>query len=132
MTAKEYLSQARSIKTRLETMAEQLAYLRSAAEYVPPRLSEAPDSSPNPHKHEAAMIRVMEMEERILATREKLIEVSEVISGVSDPTQQAILAKRYLRSKSWSEISGEVNYSLARVYEIHRDALESVALLRTA
>ena len=126
MTAKEYLSQARSIRIRFETMAEQLAVLKSAAEYISPRLSEAPASSRNPHKNEDAMIRVVEMEERIAAAREKLIEVSEVINKVADPTQQAILVKRYLRNKTWAEISDEVHYSLARVYEIHRDALRSV------
>ena len=126
MTAKEFLSQARTIKLRLETMAEQLVFLKSAAEYAAPCLSKAPRCPRNPNKNEAAILRVLEMEERMAAAREKLNKVSELIDKVPEPTQQAILVKRYLSKKTWADISREMYYSVPRIYEMHRDALNTV------
>jgi len=107
-------------------MAEQLAFLKSAAEYAAPCLNDAPRCPRNHNKNEDAILRVLEMEERMAAAQEKLNKVSEVIDKVSEPTQQAILVKRYLSKKTWADISSEVYYSIPRVYEMHRDALNTV------
>lgn len=127
MTAKEYLLQAKSLKIRIGTMHEQLEYLRSAALYDPPQYSNMPRSSTrNIHKNEDAIIRVMDKEEQIKATQAKLGEVVATIDRIENPVHQAILVKRYISEKLWSEISAEIYISVTRLYELHRDALAEV------
>jgi len=127
MTAKEYLLQAESLKIRIGTMSEQLEYLRSAALYAPPLTSNMPKpSTRNVHKAEDAYVRVMEKEAQIEAAQNKLVEIVSAIDLVAEPTLQAVLSKRYLCKKIWSEISRELNFSIPRLYELHRDALAEI------
>lgn len=130
MTAFQYLQQARCIPIQLNAMAEQLERLRSAAEYIAPRLSDMPKSATrNVRAGEDAIIRVMDFEERMKAQYEKLAEINETISAVADPILQALLVKRYVSGKSWALISSELSYSVAQVYRLHSAALEEVERL---
>jgi len=128
MTAKEYLSQAWSISIQLVTMSEQLEFLRTVALYVSPRLNDLPKPAVrNIHENEDAIIRVIEMEDRIKELEATLDEVIAAINNVSDPTQQAILTKRYLSNKSWSDIAQELFISLRHVQRLHDAALDVIA-----
>lgn len=130
MTALEYLRQARSIQIRLSAMAEQLERLRSAAEYVGPRLSDMPKSSTrNIHANEDAIIRLIDFEERMKAQYDELAEINETINAVDDPILHALLVKRYISGKSWAVISRELYYSEAQIYRLHTVALEEVERL---
>ena len=130
MTALEYLQQARSIPIRLNAMAEQLERLRSAAEYVAPRLSDMPKSSTrNIRASEDAIIRYLDFEERMKAQYDKLTEINETINAVSDPILHALLVKRYISGKPWAAISSELFYSEAQVYRLHTAAIEEVERL---
>ena len=130
MTALQYLQQARSIPIQLNAMAEQLERLRSAAEYIAPRLSDMPKSATrNVRAGEDAIIRVMDFEERMKTQYEKLAEINETINSVTDPILQALLVKRYVSGKSWALISSELSYSAAQVYRLHSAALEEVERL---
>ena len=127
MTAKEYLSQARSIKIRLGAMAEQLEFLKSAAVYVSPQLSDMPKpASTNIHKTEDAIIRVVEFENRMMKQYVLLDEINETISNVSNPTAQAILVKRYIGCGSWDEIACALYVSRSRVFDLHKAALDEI------
>lgn len=126
MTAKEYLSQARRIRTRLEAMSEQLVFLKAAAEYTSPCISDMPKGPRNIHRTEDAYIRVMEKEEQIKAAQETINEIVVVIGMVTDPTQEALLSKRYLTNKTWCEIIHELHYGHTRIHEIHNAALAVV------
>jgi hypothetical protein len=101
MTAKEYLIQAKSLKIRVETMREQLEFLRSAAEYSPPNYSDMPKSkTPNVRKNEESIIRLIEKTEQIETAEKMLSEIIATIDSISDPIKQAIIVKRYLFSKT--------------------------------
>ncbi len=129
MTAKEYLSQARSLKTRIATMREQLEFLESAASYTSSQFSDMPKAPRNICKSEDAYIRCVEKQEQIKAAEVKLSEVVAMIDRVSDPDQQAVIVKRYLGNKTWAEIAAEIYVSHRRVYDIHLAALETVGAL---
>jgi DNA-directed RNA polymerase specialized sigma subunit len=126
MTAKDYLSQAWSIKIRLDAMVEQLKFLKSAAEHISPRLSDTPTQSRNIHRAEDAYVRVMEFEERMHEQYVKLNEISEAINSVSDPTAQAILVRRYLGRNTWDEIVCAVHVSRSHVIRLHIAALAEI------
>lgn len=130
MTALVYLQQARTIPIRLSAMAEQLERLRSAAEYMAPRLSDMPKSSTrNIRASEDAIIRYLDFEEQMKAQYDKLTEINETINAVADPILHALLVKRYISGKPWAAISNELHYSEAQVYRLHIAALEEVERL---
>ena len=130
VTALQYLQQARSIPIRLNAMAEQLERLRSAAEYVAPRLSDMPKSSTrNIHANENAIILLMDYEERMKAQYDKLAKINETINAIDDPILHALLVKRYISGKPWADIAIELYYSEAQVYRLHASALEEVERL---
>jgi hypothetical protein len=126
MTAKEYLSQARRIRIRLDAMSEQLVFLKAAAEYTSPCISDMPKGPRNIHRTEDAYIRVMEKEEQITAAQATLSDIVTVIGMVGDPAYEALLTKRYLTNKTWSEIINDLHYGCTRIYEIHNEALAIV------
>jgi len=130
MTAKEYLSQARSIKIKLEAMAEQLAFLKSTALCIVPQYSDTPKpATQNIRKNEDAVIRVMDYEERIRKQYAKLDEITSVINAVSDPSMQVVLTKRYFGHEKWREIATDLYISTAHVYRLHNTALDEVEKL---
>ena len=67
MTAKEYLLQAQSIKIQLETMAEQLEFMKSIILYASsPQYSDMPKStSNNVQKNQDDIINVLDFEEKM-------------------------------------------------------------------
>jgi chromosome segregation ATPase len=130
VTALQYLQQARSIPIRLNAMAEQLERLRSAAEYVEPRLSDMPKSATrNVRANEDAIIRLMDYEERMKAQYGRLAEINETINAIDDPILHALLVKRYVSGKPWADVASELYYSEAQVYRLHASALEEVERL---
>ena len=127
MTAKEYLSQAWKTMMRVESMTEMLAVLKSAAEYPPACAPDMPKSTTrNIHKNEDAIIRVLDLEERIRAERVKLDGIIAVIANISDPTTQAIIVKRYIDRKTWNEIAEEIYISLRQVHRFHQCILDEM------
>jgi DNA-directed RNA polymerase specialized sigma subunit len=130
MTAKEYLLQAKSLKIRIETMREQLEFLRSAAEYSPPNYSNMPKSkTPNVRKNEESIIRLIEKNEQIETAEKTLSEIIATIDSISDPIKQAVLTKRYLSGKSWAEISAEMFVGTAQIFRHHKEGLEDIEKL---
>jgi DNA-directed RNA polymerase specialized sigma24 family protein len=130
MTAKEYLLQAKNLKIRIETMREQVEFLRSAAEYSPPNYSDMPKSkTPNVRKNEESIIRLIEKNEQIETAEKTLSEIIEVINKIQDPTKQAVLTKRYLSGKSWGEISAEMFVGRTTLHTLHLDALAEIEIL---
>jgi len=124
MTAKEYLLQAKSIITRLEAMAEQLEFLRSAAVYIVPQWSDLPKAATrNVHKNEDAIVRVMEFEDRMKAQYAKLTEINDTVDRLRDPMHRIILVKRYFSGKTWREVACEIHYNERMVRRIYNDAL---------
>jgi DNA-directed RNA polymerase specialized sigma24 family protein len=127
MTAKEYLSQARDITLRLGAMAEQLAFLKSAAMYAAPQFVAAGKcAARNIHANEDAVVRALDYERRMGEEHGKLAEISNTLDRLPDPLQRAVLVKRYISGKTWREVAAEMNYSECTVYRLHIAGLEQV------
>jgi DNA-directed RNA polymerase specialized sigma24 family protein len=130
MTAKEYLSQIRRIETRLRAMSEQHEYLRSAALCITARISDMPGSATrNNRNHEDAIIRVLELEERMSGEFQRLADINAVINSMSDPQQLLLLVKRYVSGKTWNEIARDLFVSLRAVHRLHGAALAEIEKL---
>jgi hypothetical protein len=127
MTAKEYLGQIKPIQRRIETLVQQRNYLKSQAEYCGISYGDLPhNATRNINRNEDAFIRLIDWNDKIAAEYAKLDEINKVISGVEDPTAQAVLVKKYICGKTWYDISKELFISRSRLFEIHKDALKEI------
>lgn len=55
--------------------------------------------------------------------RRRTKEVEAIISTVEDERDKTLLELRYIRSKKFNAIAKEMNYSVDRIYQIHREVL---------
>lgn len=51
--------------------------------------------------------------------------VNGIIDKIEDDNQRFILRERYINGRSWDDITEMMFYSKRRVYEIHKEGLES-------
>ena len=128
MTAKEYLSQAGELNTRLIAMKGQLEFLKSAAECVTSSIGDGMPraSSRNIHSREDAMVRMLDFERKMNKVYIKIADINDTISEVSSPIHQAILVSRYIDGKQWREIAADYKKGERQILNFHRKALEEV------
>lgn len=133
MTAKEYLKQAYWLDQKINSDLAELARLKEiAASIGSPALGER--NNPN-RQTEAPFVRglerVWEMEKRIDAEIDRLVDLKEQIRGIIDrldnPDEQMLLRYRYLHHDTWENIASMMNYSVRWVYKLHAKALISFA-----
>ena len=103
MTAKEYLSQARTLDMRIKSKLQQIESLNELATSCTVVYSDMPR---NPNRGD-----------------------SKVERAVSDVELQTLLEKRYLCFLSWEKIAVEMHYSIQHIYRMHDTALSCVAAI---
>lgn len=130
MTVKEYLLQAYRIDRKIKLDTEKLAAARSAL-YGKTARYDSDGSKPVPcgNVTESAVLRVMELEERlnreIDELTEKRQEIEQAVNAVSDEVQREVLTRRYLLYQKWEVIAEEMCYSERQVFRIHGFALRT-------
>lgn len=133
MTAKEYLQQAYIIDRRIKLDTEKLAAARSAL-YGKTVRYDSDGSKPVPRVNgtENAVLRIMELEERlnreIDELTEKRQEIEQAVNAVPDEVQRQILTRRYLLYQKWEVIAAEMCYSERRIFQIHGNALKNISV----
>lgn len=133
MTTKEYLQQAYRIDRKIQLDTEKLAAARSAL-YGKTVRYDSDGSKPVPcgNGTESAVIRVMELEERLNREIDELTakrqEIELVVNAVPDEVQREVLTRRYLLYQKWEVIAAEMNYSERRIFQIHGDALKNISV----
>ena len=101
MTAKEYLSQARTLDMRIKSKLQQIESLNELATSCTAVISDMP-RNPNHggSKVERAVLKIIEVQESLKKDVEDLVELKKQIMGtihaVADAELQTLLEKRYL------------------------------------
>lgn len=114
MTAKEYLSQARTLDMRIKSKLQQIESLNELATSCTAVYSDMP-RNPNrgSSKVERAVLKIIEVEESLKHDVEDLVELKKeimaTIQAVSDVELQTLLEKRYLCFLSWEKIAVEID-----------------------
>jgi hypothetical protein len=131
MTKKEYLSQAYHIEQRISAKMEQVQSLRDLATKASVTLSDMPRSpSPNVHRMEDFLCKVVDLEREISSDLCRLIdvkrEIMEAIKRIGNPIYRLLLELRYLCYKTWEDIAGELNYDRRYVFKVHDRAIREV------
>lgn len=126
--AKEWLNrmfkaseEIESIKRTLETI---LADMGGVIKY------EVDFPSRNPKSTENKLLRYSQVHAELDKKQEELnredARTARIIDNLSDRKQRIVLRDRYINRLSWRKIAKAENYSEARLYEIHREALENI------
>lgn len=126
--AKEWLNrmfkaseEIESIKRTLETI---LAEMGGVIKY------DADFPTRNPKSTENKLLRYSQVHAELDKKQEELnredARTARVIENLTDRKQRTVLRDRYINRLSWRKIAKAENYSEARVYEIHREALEQI------
>ena len=126
MTAKEYLSQARTLDMRIKSKLQQIESLNELATSCTVVYSDMP-RNPNHggSKVETAVIKIIEVDNLVELKK----EIMATIHAVSDVELQTLLEKRYLCFLSWEKIAVEMHYSIQHIYRMHDTALSCVAAI---
>ena len=133
MTPKEYLQQAYRIDRKIKLDIEKQSAMRSSL-FGKAVSYESDGSQHTPHGNgiEAAILRVLEYEERINAEIDRLtdtrLKIEQVINLVPDDTQREVLTRRYLLYQKWEYIAVEMNYNIKWIFKLHGKALSKLTI----
>lgn len=129
MTARAFLSRARTLDGEIDCKLEQVMRLRSRLTSCTRLLTDVPGGGTTDWTDTVA--RVLELEEEINGDINRLIdlkrEIRERIDAVENPTHRQLLELRYLCGMSWRKIAGKMHYSEDWVKEMHTHALEALS-----
>lgn len=131
MTAKEYLSRAFMLESRINSKLAQIKTLRATATKASAVLTGMPSKpSRNVTAMEDAIVKMVDLETEISVLVGRLVderrEITEVIARINDPMLETILELRYLCYKDWNEIASELNYHRRHLFRLHGQALAKV------
>lgn len=133
MTAKEYLQQAYLIDRKIKLDTEKLEAARLAL-YGKTVRYDRDGSKPVPQGNgtENAVLRVLELEERldkeIDRLTEKRQEIEQAVGSVPDDVQREVLTRRYLLYQKFSDIAFEMGYTERRIFQVHGEALKNISV----
>lgn len=133
MEAKAYLEKARNINLQIDSKLEQVYALRQLATKATSALSPVPPSgTPNPHRLEETIARMMDMEHEVDEAIDGLVElkadIMKAISRVPDDRERVVLELRYLAFRDWAAIAETLGLHVRQVYRLHEDALKNIEI----
>jgi len=133
MEAKAYLEQARNINIQIDSKLEQVSALRQLSIKASSTISPVPPSgTPDPHRLEKTITRMMDMEHEVDEDIDHLVElkadIMKVISRVPDDRERVVLELRYLAFKDWASIADAIGLHIRQVYRLHDDALKHIEI----
>ena len=134
MTAKEYLRQAYRLDQRINSDIAEIERLREIStsigssdfkeHYIPNRPTEAPFVK--------TLEKVLQMEEKVNAEIDRLVELKEqigtVIGTVADTDERMVLRYRYIHNMTWEQIGDKLYADRTTVYRWHNSAVRHLVL----
>lgn len=133
MNTKEYLNRYREVNAEIDSLCEELAHWRNIAMRVtPPDKFEGSKSTTPSDKVGHAVAMIIDLESKINAKIDELINIREAvkekISFVDNAQLRQILTLRYINLKQWEDIAEYLHKDLRWVYRLHGRALEKIRL----
>lgn len=132
MTVKEYLKQAMYLDALINSKVHQAEHLRSLATKVTTTYSDQGVSSEHDNKRlEKTIAKIIDLEREINDDIDTLIdlkiEITAIISQVTDIKQRLILEKRYLDFESWEQISCDLKYDIRHIRRLHNESIKKIS-----
>ena len=137
MTAREYLTQARMIDSRINSKLMELQRARELATKATGLVSDMPrNPSPDLQQMESRVVKIVDLEREINAEIDELVDlkrdIRELIAQIRKPEYRTLLELRYLGFRTWDAIAEEMGFEPRTIYRFHSNALRVVErLMRT-
>lgn len=133
MEVKAYLERARNINIQIDSKLEQVSALRQLAIKASSTISPVPPSgTPDPHRLEKTITRMMDMEHEVDEDIDHLVElkadIMKAVSRVPDDRERVVLELRYLAFKDWASIADAIGLHIRQVYRLHDEALKHIEI----
>lgn len=132
MTAKQYLSQLRTLDTKINQMQEELYMLRCAAERTTPAQDTLSGGSGGSDRVGNISARMSDLDIEINERIDELVDLRHMIIGqihtLDDDRYINILYRRYVRYQSLERISVEMHYSYQSIRRMHGRALQAFGI----
>lgn len=129
MNPKEYMEEADRLRRRIKRKENEIISLHERAEGMTGMSNgDMPKTaSPNPHKMEVSVCKIMELEQEIQEIQAELDTMisafKDSIGILTDSDMKDLLTKRYIEFKPWKVIFIEMGYSESSCYRLHRMGL---------
>ena len=129
---KEELLKYKGIKKEVQQLRERITMLEEKKTSIKSQIiSSMPTSGGSYLDTETLMIMIENTIEDYINQEKSLLdamlEIEEVISTLSDPTERYILRARYIECKNWEEICVLTNYSWRQIHRLHSNILKKIA-----
>ena len=114
MNPKAYMEEAERLRHRIFRKEHEIDCIRQSAEGMVGKGGDSPKTvSPEPHKMEIAVEKILSLEEEIEETKMELQhlmhEMWKQIQKVADADARDLLTKRYLEFKPWKVVASELD-----------------------
>lgn len=133
MTVREYMDRPFDYKNKIERCTHLLQSLRNIVTGTSTPITGIPRaSSPDNHKFEATMARILDLETELKELEKEqdkaVAEVTSVIKSINNPSCEDVLTARYLEFKDWTTIASELHYCKDWVFRLHKKGLNLVRI----
>ena len=134
MKVKEYLGQAYRLDQRINSDIEELGKLREMSSSISsPTWEERVQTSRNTDApFVRSVFKIMELEDKINAEIDNLVELKKqirsVIDEVANTDERMVLRYRYIHNLTWEQIGDELHADRTTVYRWYNSAINHVTM----
>ena len=125
--AQEYLNQVRQIDEQMRIIQSQISNIVELSGLSYDKIPTQPSGDSKVAKLAMRRVELLDKYER---KRDELLkaryDVTDTILTLKGMYQQEILFKRYVELKRWKRIAREMNLSERMVFNVHREALQTI------
>lgn len=126
MTAKEYLTQYRTLNVRINAKLEQKQQLFELATSVAPSSDHGHGGSVS-DKVGRTVTKILALEQEINADIDRLVvlrqEIESTIAGVPEERLRLLLELKYINGRTWEDVAELLKLSTVQVWRLHKAAL---------
>ncbi len=130
--AKEYLSQIKTLDSKIRRKQQEARELRDAALSLgstQPDPDRVRSASPDPDPMASQVGRYVDIQKEVQAMIIELMELKHLIIGqiadLNNSDYMDVLWKRYVDLKTFSRIADEMGYDISTIFRIHGRALQA-------
>lgn len=128
----EYLSRIREINQRVELDKLKLENLRSKIQNPSLDLTGSGTHTSQGNGTENALVALLSYEEQLSRDTAALItaqiNAEKLINTLPNEQERNILIRHYICGQTYEEIADALNYSIGRIYQLRRQAIENIIL----
>lgn len=133
MTVREFMNRPFDLKRLIDRRTRLLQSLRNIITGTTTPITGIPKApSPDAHRFESTMARILDLESEIKEFEDEkdkaVVEVTDAITSINNPTCEDVHRARYLEFKDWMTIARELNYCEDWEFRLHRKGLKLIRI----